>query len=96
VKPILIFKNGQVNPFYIQRTKKKALARIVELVKEECPPKAESYLSILEADSMEDALLLKKEFQDSLMLNSIQIANLPPAIIVHAGPGVVAASFFTD
>ncbi len=96
VKPILIFKNGQVNPFDKQRTKKKALARIVELVKEECPPKAESYLSILEADSMEDALLLKKEFQDSLMLNSIQIANLPPAIIVHAGPGVVAASFFTD
>jgi len=96
VKPILIFKNGQVNPFDKQRTKKKALARIVELVKEECPPKAESYLSILEADSMEDALLLKKEFQDSLRLNSIQIANLPPAIIVHAGPGVVAASFFTD
>jgi len=96
VKPILIFKNGLVNPFDKQRTKKKALARIVELVKEECPPKAESYLSILEADSMEDALALKKEFQDSLKLEKIQIADLPPAIIVHAGPGVVAASFFTD
>ncbi len=42
---------------------------------------------------MEDALALKKEFQDMLKINSIQIANLPPAIIVHVGPGVVAASF---
>jgi len=96
VKPILIFKNGLVNPFDKQRTKKKALARIVELVKEECPPKVESYLSILEADAMEDAIALKTEFQDSLKINSVQIADLPPAIIVHAGPGVVAASFFTD
>ncbi len=96
VKPILIFKDGQVNPFDKQRTKKKALARIVELIKEECPHKEESYLSILEADAMEDALALKKEFQDALKVNSVQIADLPPAIIVHAGPGVVAASFFMD
>lgn len=96
VKPILIFKDGQVNPFDKQRTKKKALARIVELIKQECPPKDESYLSILEADAMQDALSLKKEFQDMLKISSVQIAVLPPAIIVHAGPGVVAASFFAD
>lgn len=96
VKPILIFKDGQVNPFDKQRTKKKALARIVELVKEECPPKPDSYLSILEADAMEDALALRQEFQTLLKINAIQIADLPPAIIVHAGPGVLAASFFTD
>ena len=94
VKPILLFKDGQVNPFDKQRTKKKALSRIVELVKEECQPSPESHLSILEADALEDAEALKKEFQDSLKINSIEITDLPPAIIVHAGPGVVAASFF--
>lgn len=94
VKPILLFKDGQVNPFDKQRTKKKALARIVELVKAECPASPESYLSILEADAIEDAEALRKEFQESLKLDSIQITDLPPAIIVHAGPGVVAASFF--
>jgi DegV family protein with EDD domain len=95
VKPILLFKDGQVNPFDKQRTKKKALARIVELVKEECPPSVESHLAILEADAMEDAEALKKEFEDHLKLETVQISDLPPAIIVHAGPGVVAASFFT-
>lgn len=94
VKPILLFKDGQVNPFDKQRTKKNALARIVELIKSECPPSQEAHLSILEADAMQDAEALKKEFTESLKIHSIEIADLPPAIIVHAGPGVVAASFF--
>lgn len=94
VKPILLFKDGQVNPFDKQRTKKNALARIVELIKAECPPSQEAHLSILEADAMQDAEALKKEFTESLKIHSIEIADLPPAIIVHAGPGVVAASFF--
>lgn len=94
VKPILLFKDGQVNQFETQRTKKKALARIIDLVQTECPPIPESYLAILEADAMDDALELKDKFSGLLNINDIQIADLPPAIIVHAGPGVLAASFF--
>ncbi len=94
IKPILQFKNGQIGPFENQRTKKRALARICELVNEECPSSEDSYLTILEADAMEDALEMKSTFAKSLSLNDISICNLPPAIIVHAGPGVIAASFF--
>jgi DegV family protein with EDD domain len=35
IKPILLFRDGQVNPFDSQRSKKKAFSRIIELVKEE-------------------------------------------------------------
>jgi DegV family protein with EDD domain len=94
VKPILIFKDGQVNPFDSQRTKKRAMARMVELVKSECPHDVNSHLAIFQADAMEDALLLRAEFSEFMSLDSIRITNLPPAIIVHAGPGVVAVSFF--
>ena len=96
VKPILVFKDGQVNPYEKQRTKKKAISRIIDLVKAECPPKADSYLSILEADAMEDAEDLMRELSSIPNINQIQITNLPPAIIVHVGPGVVAASFFLE
>lgn len=94
VKPILLFKDGQVNQFETQRTKKKALARIIELVQNECPPDNESHLAILEADAMDDAMELRNKFMDILNIKDIRIADLPPAIIVHAGPGVLAASFF--
>jgi DegV family protein with EDD domain len=94
VKPILLFKDGQVNQFESHRTKKKALARLVELVVSECSADKESHLSILEADAMSDALELSSSFKQHLKIEHIQITDLPPAIIVHAGPGVLAASFF--
>jgi len=94
VKPLLLFKNGQVNQFESHRTKKKAIARLVELVVNECPANPESHLSILEADAMDDAIELSNNFREQIKINDIQITDLPPAIIVHAGPGVLAASFF--
>ncbi|EKD88421.1 MAG: DegV family protein [uncultured bacterium] len=94
IKPILLFKDGQINQFESQRTKKRALARIVELVQQECPATTDSHLAILEADAMDDALELRKSFSAALNIKDIQICDLPPAIIVHAGPGVLAASFF--
>ncbi len=96
IKPILLFKDGQVNPFESQRSKKKAFARIIELVKEECPTSSESYLSIFQADAKQDALFLRDELIKNVGISEIPISNLPPAIVVHAGPGVVAVSFFTS
>lgn len=96
IKPILLFKDGQVNPFENQRTKKKAIARIVELVKQECPQIPGCNLAIFQADAMDDAEALRKEFTEFSKVSEIDITNLPPAIVVHAGPGVVAVSFFTQ
>lgn len=94
IKPILLFRDGQINQFESQRTKKRALARIVDLVKQECPNSPDSHLAILEADAMGDALELRSAFSSLDEVDEISICNLPPAIIVHAGPGVLAASFF--
>lgn len=94
IKPILLFKDGQINQFESQRTKKRALARIIELVKQECPTSPDSHLAILEADAMNDALQFKSALSN-LPYGDISICDLPPAIIVHVGPGVIAASFFT-
>jgi DegV family protein with EDD domain len=96
IKPILLFKDGQVNPFESQRSKKKAFARIIDLVKEECPSTEESNLSIFQADAMQDAFFFRKEFIENIGVTDVPIFNLPPAIVVHAGPGVVAISFFTS
>jgi hypothetical protein len=29
-------------------------------------------------------------------LKSVPILDVPPAIVVHGGPGILAAAFFTD
>ena len=93
-KPLLLFKDGQITPFEKQRTKKKALEHMVELVTNKTKFPQISHLAILEADAREDAILLKCKLENEFGLNDIPIAKLPPAIVVHAGPGVVAVSFF--
>ena len=95
VKPILIFIDGLVKPFETQRTKKRALARIIELVNQECPNRQNSFLSIFQADALADAEFLKAELSSTMNSAYISFAKLPPAIIVHAGPGIVAVGFFT-
>ncbi len=95
VKPILQFAEGKIQPYETQRTKKRAIARLVEIIKAECPKCDTSCLALLESDAMETANALGKDFENHFGCDKIEIFDLPPAIVVHAGPGVIAASFFT-
>ena len=94
VKPILCLQNGQVEPFEQQRTKRRALARILEIVEEQCPKNAAANLSVMQADALEEADALAADLRSRINLTHIPIYELPPAIVVHGGPGVMAVGFF--
>jgi DegV family protein with EDD domain len=94
VKPILQVQDGHVGPFEQQRTRKRALARLRELVKQECPAGDGSWLCMMHADAMDTAMELASDFQSVLGIAKVPVYEVPPAIVVHAGPGVVAAGFF--
>jgi DegV family protein with EDD domain len=94
VKPILTLRDGRVEPMEQQRTKRRALARLRELVLEECPHSADAHLCLMHADAEADAQSLAAEFAATLGLSEVPIYLVPPAIVVHAGPGVVGVGFF--
>lgn len=96
VKPILCLQAGRVEPFEKQRTKKRALLRLAEIVREECPRRAEAYLCVMQADAQEEAQALAADLRDLLRLPRVPVYELPPAIVVHAGPGVMAVGFFVE
>jgi DegV family protein with EDD domain len=94
VKPILCLSAGQVEPFEQQRTKKRALARLIEIVEDQCPKSLEAHLCVMQADALVEAGELVNELKCRMNLDSIPIYELPPAIVVHGGPGVLAVGFF--
>jgi len=94
VKPILTIRDGQVEPFEQHRTKKRALARLIEIVKEQCPKTEEAYLCVMQADALDEARELVSRIQSEMGCGKIPIYELPPAIVVHAGPGALAVGFF--
>lgn len=93
-KPILCVREGQVEPFEQQRTKRRALARLLEIIAEQCPKSAEAHLTIMQADAIQEAESLAAELRSRMNLASLPIYELPPAIVTHGGPGALAIGFF--
>jgi DegV family protein with EDD domain len=94
VKPILTLVDGKTEPAEKQRTKKKALERIIELIVEDCPKSSDAHLCISqEGAPEEDIAFLVDNFKKNLGLSEIHLYSLPPAILTHAGPGAIAVSY---
>ena len=94
IKPILQIKDGQVEPFEQQRTKKRALARLVEVAAEQCSGGEEAHLCVLQVEAQTEAEALVEELKSKVTVPNIPIYELPPAIVVHAGPRAMGVGFF--
>ena len=94
IKPILQIRDGQVEPFEQQRTKKRALARLVEVVTESCKGGDEAHLCVLQVEAEKEAQALVEELKSKVPVSNIPIYQLPPAIVVHAGPRAMGVGFF--
>jgi len=64
------------------------------MVLEQCPLGAGSFITISHCGGQERAELLAKELEHALDVQSIPVYEVPPAIVVHGGPGIISVSFF--
>jgi DegV family protein with EDD domain len=95
IKPILALREGRVEPFERERTHKRAVQRLKELVLEQYPRRQNGYLSIMHAAVPDQAKALSNDLSLALGLENIPILDVPPAIVTHGGPGILAVAFFT-
>ena len=95
VKPILTNRGGSAAPVESQRTQKRALARLKELVFEKCPSNGDSMLAVMHGDAEELANSIAEELKTHFGFENVPVYHLPPAFLVHAGPGVIGVSFFS-
>lgn len=96
VKPILTIREGITDAFESQRTHKRALARLKEIVLTDCPRNAEAHVSIMHGDAEELSHAVAADLggQLEIPVDAIPIYNVTPAILTHAGPGVIGVSYF--
>jgi DegV family protein with EDD domain len=96
IKPILAMKDGRVDQFEKERTQKRAIDRLVELVKAQAAKDDKAFISVMHASVPELASAFAKTLCKEFSLDEIPILDVPPAIVTHGGPGILAAAFFTD
>ncbi len=96
MKPILGLNGGKVDAVEKQRTSSRALGRLKELVLEQCPRGETSHITVSHCGGEERARQLAEELAEALGIPSIPIYEVPPAIVVHGGPGIIEVSFFKE
>ena len=96
IKPILTMSDGQIEPFEQARTKKRAIARLASLVQEQAEKEGDPRICVMHVDALEDAQTLIDMLQSSLGIRNIPLYELPPAIVVHAGPGALAVGYLAQ
>jgi DegV family protein with EDD domain len=94
VKPILTLEDGRADQLERTRTHKRAVARLKELVLGQIPRDGSGHLSVMHAAVPDQAQALADDLRARLGLQSVPILDVPPAIVTHAGPGVLAVAFF--
>jgi DegV family protein with EDD domain len=93
IKPLLTFREGKVDVFEKERTHRRALERLHELVTTQIPPE-NGYLSVLHAGVPEQGHALANSLMARLGLKDVPVYDMPPAIVTHGGPGILGAAFF--
>lgn len=94
IKPILTLKDGKVQSFETERTKRRALARVEDLVMKECPCIPEAYLTVSHCGAYDEAIEFADFFKRTMNFSEVPIYLVPPAIVVHGGPKIIEVSFF--
>jgi DegV family protein with EDD domain len=89
LKPLLHLNDGRVDALERVRTKRKAVARMLELAGEYANGQPVN-ISVIHAAVPEEAEVLKASVMERFDCpNDIHIADLSPAIATHAGPGTL-------
>lgn len=94
IKPILAFQNGQVEQYERERTHKRALARLKEITCEQIDRNGSGYLSVVHAGVPDQARQLAAELGQMVNQAEVPVADMPPAIITHGGPGILGVGMF--
>ena len=95
IKPILAICNGQAEAYEQQRTRKRSLARLAEIVEEQCPKSERASLSVIQVAAEGEAAKLAEDLKSRMNVPEVPIYELPPAITVHSGPKAMGVGFFT-
>jgi DegV family protein with EDD domain len=96
MKPLLHVSGGRIEPFESVRTKKKAFARLLDVIEQETTGKSNIRLASLHAAAPDDANYLLEEAGKRLDPVETIVSEVSPAVGTHVGPGTVGLAYSTE
>ena len=96
VKPILhITPDGRLEPFAKVRSRRAAIRKLAEVMKNEITHPEQQVIGISHSDCLKDAHLLVDEIRQLLTVKDIWISEIGCVVGSHTGPGTLALFYQT-
>jgi DegV family protein with EDD domain len=94
VKPLIGMQDGVIVPLGQARTRPRAYARMLELMRERNSTQAPIKIAITHVAALEQAELFLDMAKQAFDCRETLISQLSPVLGVHSGPGAVGVNFF--
>lgn len=93
VKPVLSLQDGLVASIESVRTKRKAHARVLDIIMEEIGDRSPISIATLQANAIEDANALLDLANEKMEIKEVVRSEVSPVIGTHVGPGTVGLAY---
>ena len=93
IKPIFHFVDGEIQVAEKVRSQKKAIARMLDFLKEDIEGLGVNHVSIFHGDAFELANELKEQISSSLHIQDIEIHPVSPIVGVLTGKGTIGLTW---
>ena len=95
IKPLFELAQGQVRPVARPRTRRRAMSRLLELMRERTEP-SRVHAAVLHADAAGAAEELRQRVEAEFQCEELFISEFTPVMGAHIGPGLVGVAFWSE
>jgi DegV family protein with EDD domain len=94
IKPLIGMEDGVIVPLGTARSRSKAYARMAEMVESAVGHMGRIKIAYVHAAAREEVTKIKELVEERLTCVESLVAELPPALGVHTGPGTAGLCYF--
>jgi len=94
IKPLLQIEDGRVEALAQVRTKRKAVAQMLDVVEERLGGKPIAEVCVLDVDTPEEGDALARQVEERFGVSLVYRTTVSPVIGAHVGPGTVGICFY--
>ena len=96
IKPLLHFRDGQIEPLAQVRTKRKAIARMLEIAEERLDGRPMAEVAVPDVDTPEEGDAVAEQVKERFGVSTVYRSTVSPVVGTHAGPGTVGLAFYAE
>ena len=96
IKPLLHLEDGVIDALAQVRTKRKAVAQMLNLVEQRLTGKPMAGVAVLDVNAPDEGDALAEQVKERFGLSTVARTRVSPVVGAHAGPGTVGVCFYAE